>query len=56
VLLAAYDLRGPTADVDLAATIVPNDIERIGKLIASIAQVVLSPPDSDGLRFDGSGR
>jgi predicted nucleotidyltransferase component of viral defense system len=54
VLLAAYDLRRPTADVDLAATVLPNDIERIGQLIASIAQVVLSPADSDGLRFDVS--
>lgn len=54
VLLAAYDLRRPTADVDLAATALPNDTERIGQLIASIAQVVLLPPDSDGLRFDVS--
>jgi len=54
VLLAAYDLRRPTADVDLAAPVLPNDVERIGQLIASIAQVVLSPPDSDGLRFDVS--
>lgn len=54
VLLAAYDLRRPTADVDLAAAVLPNDIEGIGQLIASIAQVVLSPPDSDGLRFDVS--
>jgi hypothetical protein len=54
VLLAAYDLRRPTADVDLAATALPNDIERIGQLVASIAQVVLSPADFDGLRFDVS--
>jgi len=52
VLLASYDLRRPTADVDLAATVRPGDIERMGQCVASIAQVVLSPADSDGLRFD----
>lgn len=41
VLPASYDLRRATADVDLAATVLPGDIERIGQLIASIAQVLL---------------
>lgn len=49
VLLAAYDLRRPTADVDLAALATPNEVGPVRNLVAA----TLLPADSDdGLTFD----
>jgi hypothetical protein len=46
VLLAAYDLRRPTADVDLAALATPNEVGPVRNLVAAIAATPL-PADSD---------
>ena len=48
MLLAAFDLRRPTRDVDLLALRTPNETEAIRQLIAHVAGVELD----DGLRFD----
>jgi hypothetical protein len=50
MLLAAFDLRRPTRDVDLLALRTPNETEAIRLLIAHVAAVELD----DGLRFDGA--
>jgi nucleotidyltransferase AbiEii toxin of type IV toxin-antitoxin system len=52
VLLAAYELRRPTADVDLAAIQTPNEVESVRKLVADIAATVLPEGLDDGLIFD----
>ena len=52
VLLAAYELRRPTADVDLAAIQTPNEVESVRKLIVDIAATVLPEGLDDGLVFD----
>lgn len=44
VLLAAYNLRRPTADVDLAAIHIPNEVESVRQLVADVAATVLRPP------------
>ena len=51
VLLAAYDARRPTRDIDLAAAGVSNDTETVLTLIRSVAAV----SREDGLVFDVSG-
>lgn len=48
VLLAAYDARRPTRDVDLQGRHIPNDIEEIRGMVCSIAGIGLD----DGLSFD----
>ncbi len=52
VLLAAYDLRRPTADVDLAALATPNEVEPVRNLVAAIAATLLPADSDDGLTFD----
>lgn len=52
VLLAAYELRRPTADVDLAAVQTSNDVEAVRCLLAEIAALVPPPELDDGLVFD----
>jgi hypothetical protein len=51
VLLAAYDSRRPTRDVDLSASAVDNEVEPIRRIIAEVLAVDVD----DGLSFDASG-
>lgn len=50
VLLAAFDARRPTRDVDLAAVDLANDVDEIRALVNE----VLSIARADGLEFDPS--
>ena len=52
VLLAAYQLRRPTADVDFAGANVSNEAGTARQLVAEIASVVLPADFDDGLIFD----
>jgi Nucleotidyl transferase AbiEii toxin, Type IV TA system len=52
VLLAAYELRRPTADVDLAAIQTPNEVELVRQLVADVAATPLPEGLDDGLIFD----
>jgi predicted nucleotidyltransferase component of viral defense system len=52
VLLAAYDLRRPTADVDFAGVQLSNDVEYVRRYVAEIAATVLPAGLDDGLVFD----
>ncbi len=52
VLLAAYGLRRPTADIDGAALQTANDVEGIRQFIADVASTALSAELDDGLTFD----
>jgi hypothetical protein len=55
VLLAAYDLRRPTADIDFAAVQTSNEVDVIRQLVADVADVAATvlPADlDDGLTFD----
>lgn len=52
VLLAAYELRRPTADVDVAAIQTPNEVESIRQLVAEVAAIVLPGGLDDGITFD----
>lgn len=54
VLLAAYQLRRPTADVDFAALNLPNDVEVIKSMIILVANTRLPQDQYDGLVFDTS--
>jgi len=54
VLLAAYALRRPTADIDFAAKNRSNEVEEVSTLVIGIAQIQLSGDDEDGLLFDVS--
>jgi hypothetical protein len=54
VLLAAYALRRPTADIDFATKSRSNDVEEVRTLVVEIAQIQLSGDDEDGLLFDVS--
>lgn len=54
VLLAAYQLRRPTADIDFAALNMPNDVETIKSMIISVANARLPLDQDDGLVFDTS--
>jgi hypothetical protein len=52
VLLAAYQLRRPTADIDLAALQTTNDMESIRQDVIAIASTALPTELDDGLIFD----
>jgi Nucleotidyl transferase AbiEii toxin, Type IV TA system len=52
VLLAAYDLRRPTADVDFAGIQISNEVEYVRRLVAEVASAVLPAGLDDGLIFD----
>lgn len=54
VLLAAYQLRRPTADIDFAALNTPNDVETIKSMIIGVADTQLPQDQYDGLVFDTS--
>lgn len=54
VLLAAYQLRRPTADIDFAALNTANDVETIKSMIVGVANTQLPQDQSDGLVFDTS--
>jgi hypothetical protein len=54
VLLAAYQLRRPTADIDFAALSTSNDVERIKSTIVGVADTRLPQDHYDGLVFDTS--
>jgi hypothetical protein len=55
VLLAAYALRRPTADVDLAARNQSNGTEEVRRLVADIAAAPLTGDADDGLTYDSHG-
>ena len=48
VLLAAYDIRRPTADIDIAARRVSGEVDRIRQIVAAIAERT----GPDGVVFD----
>lgn len=48
VLLAAYQIRRPTADVDIAAQDTPGQLDHIQNLVTAVA----ARPESDGIVFD----
>jgi Nucleotidyl transferase AbiEii toxin, Type IV TA system len=52
VLLAAYELRRPTADVDLAAIATPSTVDFVRRLVADVAAARLPDGLDDGLIFD----
>lgn len=54
VLLAAYQLRRPTADIDFAALKTPNNVETIKSMIIAVADTQLPDEQNDGLWFDTS--
>jgi len=51
VLLAAFDLRRPTKDIDLQATALPNDVTSVLEQVRKIAGIELA----DGLSFEVPG-
>lgn len=51
VLLAAYDTRRPTRDVDLQGQHLPNDVENVLEIVREIASIEVD----DGLSFDVAG-
>ncbi|HEY4991842.1 MAG TPA: nucleotidyl transferase AbiEii/AbiGii toxin family protein [Nakamurella sp.] len=52
VLLAAYQLRRPTADVDVAALRTSHDLDLVRRTIIDIAATDLPEQLADGLVFD----
>jgi Nucleotidyl transferase AbiEii toxin, Type IV TA system len=52
VLLAAYELRRPTADIDFAGVQVSNEAESVRQLVMEIAGTALPAGLDDGLTFD----
>lgn len=52
VLLAAYEMRRPTADIDLAAVHTPNKIGEVRQLVIDVAATTLPAGLDDGLEFD----
>ncbi len=52
VLLAAYGLRRPTADIDFAAQNRSNEVQEVRNLVIEIAQIQLAEDADDGLTFD----
>lgn len=54
VLLAAYQLRRPTADIDFAALNTSNDVGIIKSMIVRVANTQLPQEQCDGLIFDTS--
>jgi hypothetical protein len=55
VLLAAYALRRPTTDIDVAALRMTNDVEAVRRYVTDIVATVLPPDLDDGLVFDMAG-
>jgi Nucleotidyl transferase AbiEii toxin, Type IV TA system len=55
VLLAAYELRRPTADVDFAGVEISNEVEFVRRLVAEVSSTVLPAGLDDGLIFDSDG-
>jgi predicted nucleotidyltransferase component of viral defense system len=51
MLLAAFDERRPTADVDLLARAVNNDVESMTRIVVE----VLAVEDDDGVAFEPAG-
>jgi hypothetical protein len=54
VLLAAYQLRRPTADIDFAALKISNDVGTIKSMIITVADTQPPNDQDDGLWFDTS--
>lgn len=52
VLLAAYELRRPTADIDFAGVRVSNEAESVRQLVMDIVGTALPDGMDDGLTFD----
>jgi hypothetical protein len=52
VLLAAYGLRRPTADIDGAALQTSNEVEDIRQFVVAVASTALPAELDDGLTFD----
>src|ERR1700683_2992614 len=52
VLLAAYALRRPTADVDFAGIQLSNEVEYVRRIVTEVASTVLPAGLDDGLIFD----
>jgi predicted nucleotidyltransferase component of viral defense system len=52
VLLAAFELRRPTADIDFAGVQISNEVESVRQPVAEIASTVLPAELNDGLTFD----
>jgi len=52
VLLAAYEMRRPTADIDLAAVHTPNEVDEVRRLVTDVAAITLPSGLDDGLAFD----
>jgi hypothetical protein len=52
VLLAAYELRRPTADIDFAGVRVSNEIGAVRQLVMEIASSAMGDGLDDGLTFD----
>jgi len=52
VLLAAYALRRPTTDIDVAALQTNSDVDEVRRYVTAIAATVLPPELDDGLVFD----
>jgi hypothetical protein len=52
MLLAAYELRRPTADVDISALQTSNDVAEVLRLVAEVASTALPAGLDDGLTFD----
>ena len=52
MLLAAYELRRPTADVDIAALQTSNDVAEVRRLVTEVAATALLVELDDGLAFD----
>jgi hypothetical protein len=50
VLLAAYDLRRPTADLDLSGLSLSNEVQAVTSMIIDVART--EPTRDDGLAFD----
>jgi hypothetical protein len=52
MLLAAYELRRPTADVDIAALQTSSDVAEVRQLVTDVAAIALPAGLDDGLTFD----
>jgi hypothetical protein len=52
VLLAAYEMRRPTADIDLVALHTRNELAEIRQLVTDVAATTLPDELDDGLAFD----
>jgi hypothetical protein len=52
VLLAAYEMRRPTADIDLAALQTSNEEDEIRQLVTDVAATSFPDELDDGLTFD----